>query len=110
MTTRSCDARCGRGDIGVVCAAADKGGGAGAFTPTGAAPFGEADGPRDDGVALTPSVPGAPSRPIVTCTYATPSGASGQETLTQLPRLRNTGIAVPRETCPMTGVPILGPL
>src|SRR5215472_11194417 len=114
MTTRSCDVRCGRGAI-VVCAAADVDAGAAVLSgaPTGAVAdaVADPDGPR--GAArfeFTPSVFGAANRPIVTYTYATRSGASGHGTLIQLPRLRNTGIAVPRATCPITGVPILGPL
>src|SRR5690349_13861264 len=39
-----------------------------------------------------------------------PSGASGQATLAQLPRLRVTGRTVPRGACPMTGVTVVGPL
>src|SRR4051794_25246672 len=51
-----------------------------------------------------------PRRPMVTCTYATPSGADGHAILTQLPRLRAIGTAAPRATWPITGVTVLGPL
>src|SRR4051812_37521707 len=50
----------------------------------------------------------APIRPLVTCTYAKPSGASGHGTLTQLPRLRAIGRTAPRATWPITGVTLLG--
>jgi hypothetical protein len=49
-------------------------------------------------------------RPIVTWTYPTPSGALGHGILTQLPRFRDTRRAAPRDTWPMTGVTLLGPL
>src|SRR4051794_33151780 len=56
---------------------------------------GAEDGCRDvaDASALAP-----PRRPIVTCTYPAPSGAPGQSTLAQLPRLRETGRTVPPDT------------
>src|SRR5438067_306817 len=50
------------------------------------------------------------SEPMLTWTYPMPSGADGHNTLTQLPRSRVTGSTVPCETCPITGLPLLGPL
>src|SRR5262249_16333389 len=69
-----------------------------------------AEAARGDTFAARAPALGGPMRPIVTCTYPTPSGASGQTTLTQLPRLRETGSTVPRAAWPMTGVTLLGPL
>src|SRR5262245_61087675 len=99
--TRSSAGVCVRAGAGVVVdAGADVGRDAGAVTDV-ARPCVTAAGAS----GLAPV-----RRPMVTCTYPMPSGAAGQSILTQLPRLRETGRTAPRETWPMTGVTVLGPL
>src|SRR5687767_3270487 len=80
------------------------GAGAGAEVADSGVEVDRSDMFRTDASALE-----APRRPIVTCTYPNPSGVSGQTTLAQLPRLRETGRTLLRDARPTTGVPMLGP-